>query len=142
MPEFQKCYNMKNAYSARFVPLLLFLVLFILNPNALKAQKGKGTYYPIPEDVNTIFSASCMKCHGEKGGRFPKTKLNFSKWKTYGQSREAEKAALICTVLKKGTMPPKSAREKGSVIIPTKEQVDIICQWAESLKQKDHKIKK
>jgi hypothetical protein len=31
-------------------------------------------------------------------------------------------------------MPPKSVRNSKPELIPTKEQIDLICNWAESLK--------
>jgi hypothetical protein len=36
-------------------------------------------------------------------------------------------------------MPPKSARESTPELIPTKEQFDLICIWAESIKSKKGK---
>jgi len=41
------------------------------------------------------------------------------------------------SVLKKDKMPPKSARETRPEIIPTRDQVDTIKKWAESLKSDD-----
>jgi hypothetical protein len=116
------------------------IVLCFLSVLTASGQKEKKPYI-IPDDINLIFKASCMPCHGEGGGRYPNTKLNFSKWVGYGPSKEAEKASMICSSLRKGSMPPKSAIEKKSVIVPTKEQIDLICQWAESLKQNEKKQK-
>jgi len=118
--------------------LILAIILFPV-AGILSAQKTGGNFYPIPENVNEIFRTSCTKCHGKEGGRFPKTRLNLSKWQTYGPEKEVEKAILICNTLKRGSMPPKSAREKGSVAIPTREQIEIVCQWAQSLKQQPHR---
>jgi len=77
-----------------------------------------------------------MSCHGFKGGRFPKSRLNLSRWAMYGAAKEKEKASLICTTLSKGAMPPKSIRKSKPGLIPTKEQIDLICRWAESLKSR------
>jgi hypothetical protein len=64
-----------------------------------------------------------------------RSKLNFSKWLDYSAAREAERASKICSMLNKGEMPPKKARESHPELIPAKEQVDLICDWAESLKK-------
>lgn len=88
----------------------------------------------IPEDIYTIFQTSCMQCHGFKGGRFPKARLNFARWTEYSVSKEVEKSLLICSALRKGIMPPKSVRKARPEIIPTKEQIEMICKWAQSLK--------
>jgi hypothetical protein len=33
-------------------------------------------------------------------------------------------------------MPPKIARDSNPETIPTKEQIDLICKWAETIKPK------
>jgi hypothetical protein len=75
-----------------------------------------------------------MPCHGDSGGRLPKSRLYFSRWAGYGTAKEVEKASLICSSVRKSKMPPKSARNSKPELIPTKEQIDLICKWAESLK--------
>jgi hypothetical protein len=64
-------------------------------------------------------------------------KLNFSKWAEYGAAKEEEKASKICSMLTEELMPPKSIRKSNPEIIPTKEQIALICKWAESLKPKE-----
>jgi hypothetical protein len=78
-------------------------------------------------------------CHGDNGGRLPKSRLYFSRWAGYGIAKEAEKASLICSSARKGKMPPKSVRDSKPELITTREQVDLICNWAESLKSKKGK---
>jgi mono/diheme cytochrome c family protein len=92
---------------------------------------------PIPDDINKIFQTSCYSCHGSKGKILPMVKLNFSKWADYGAAKEAEMASAICSVLTEGVMPPKSMRNSKPGLIPTKEQVELICKWAESIKPKE-----
>ena len=116
------------------------LIFIQANICIVSGQTGKGQPFPIPENIKTIFQTSCMPCHGEKGGRLPGARLNFSRWQGYGVAKEAEKASLICSTLRKGAMPPKSVRESRPELIPTKEKVDLICKWAESIKQE--KVKK
>jgi len=98
-------------------------------------QDSSNPSSPIPENINNIFQTSCLPCHGDTGGTKSRSKLNFSKWTEYGPEKAEEKALLICKTLKKGKMPPESVRESYPELIPTKEQINLICQWAKSLKQ-------
>jgi hypothetical protein len=113
---------------------LTTIIIILTNIHIASGQMEKKQQFPIPENINKIFQTSCMPCHGSNGGRLPKSKLSFSRWEGYGAAKEVEKASLICTSVRKGKMPPKSARESNPELIPTKEQVDLICNWAELLK--------
>jgi mono/diheme cytochrome c family protein len=110
------------------------IIVFLANICIASGQTGKKQHFPIPENINKIFQTSCMPCHGSNGGRLPKSRLYFSRWAGYGTAKEVEKASLICSSVRKSKMPPKSARNSKPELIPTKEQIDLICKWAESLK--------
>jgi hypothetical protein len=110
------------------------IIVFLANLCIASGQTGKKQQFPIPENINRIFQTSCMPCHGSNGGRLPKSRLSFSRWAGYGTAKEVEKASLICSSVRKGKMPPKSMRDSKPELIPTKEQIDLICSWAESLK--------
>jgi hypothetical protein len=125
---------MKKSFHFNWMFLQLTLVAILVNTLNASGQTGEKQKIVIPEDINKIFEASCMSCHGSDGGRLPKSKLNFSRWTSYSAAKVEEKASLICSTLRKGKMPPKSARESNPELIPTKEQIDLICKWAESLK--------
>jgi mono/diheme cytochrome c family protein len=112
----------------------MFLIAMLANIGILSGQTVKERNFPIPDSINKIFQTSCMPCHGSQGGRLPGARLNFSRWKGYGAAKEAEKASLICSAVRKGIMPPKSVRESKPENIPTKEQAELICEWAEKLK--------
>ncbi len=118
------------------VSVLIFLAYLC----SVSGQADKKKIILIPDEVNQIFQTSCMSCHGINGGRFPKGRLNFSRWAAYGPAKEAEKASMICSVLRKGAMPPRTARKLHPELIPTKEQVELICSWARSIKPE--KVKK
>jgi cytochrome c5 len=124
--------------SIRFKGLVCLFVFSLLAVNLqITFGQAKGDQAsPIPENIDKIFQASCWQCHGVNGKMLPKTKLDFSKWAEYGAVKEAEKAAKICSVLTEEIMPPKSVRKSNPELIPTKEQVELICKWAESLKSK------
>ena len=125
---------MKNIFCLNGILWQTTIMVFLANICIASGQTGKKQQFPIPENINKIFQTSCMPCHGDNGGRLPKSRLYFSRWAVYGAAKEAEKASLICSAVRKGKMPPKSVRDSKPELIPTKEQVDLICNWAESLK--------
>lgn len=127
---------MKKLFRFNEMLQVTVIIIILINIQIASGQTGKNQQFPIPENINKIFQTSCMPCHGINGGRLPKSRLYFSRWAGYGAAKEAEKASLICSSVRKGKMPPKSARESRPELIPTKEQVDLICNWAESLKSK------
>jgi hypothetical protein len=90
----------------------------------------------IPDNINQIFKTSCTPCHWEGGKAMALKMVNFSKWTDYDVVKGGKKAGMVCYVLNKEKMPPKSVRKGTPEMIPTKEQVDAICKWAESVKVK------
>ena len=111
---------------------LFFMIpgMFLLNFSVL-GQETSGESLALPENVNKIVAFSCVPCHTSKGGLLSRTKLNFTEWTQYSPSKQKEKAQKMYSVLKKGAMPPKSARENRPEIIPTPDQVEIIKKWSE-----------
>jgi mono/diheme cytochrome c family protein len=124
----------KEKYHFKNLSWLIVVTAILANIHIASGQAKKEQQVLIPEDINKIFQTSCMPCHGSKGGRLPGARLNFSRWAGYGAAKEKEKASLICSAVRKGSMPPRSARESKPELIPTKGQSDMICKWAESLK--------
>lgn len=131
--------DMKRLFYLKGMLMQMAIIAILANIRISLGQTGEKQQFPIPEDINKIFQTSCVQCHSNDGGRLPKSRLNFSRWGAYDAAKEAEKALLICSTLRKGKMPPKSARESNPELIPTKEQVDLICTWAESLKSQKEK---
>ena len=115
----------------------MVIIASMASMGIISGQNLKEQSSPIPESINKIFQTSCFTCHGSNGKMLPMAKLNFSKWVEYGAVKEAEKAAKICSVLTEGLMPPKSVRKSNPELIPTKDQIRLICNWAESLKPKE-----
>ena len=113
----------------RFFPVFIFLILNC----ALFGQETSKVSPPLPESINSIVSTHCMPCHSSTGGIMSRTKLNFSEWTDYSLDKQKKKAETMVKELKKGAMPPKSARENNPDIIPTKEQIETIKAWADSL---------
>jgi hypothetical protein len=112
------------------------LVFVFSNLQITYAQDMKVKSSPLPESMKNIFHTSCMPCHWNDGKKMAMSMVNFSKWEEYDSEKQAKKASLICKTLKKGKMPPKSARKLFPQSIPTKEQIDLICEWADSFKSK------
>ena len=61
-------------------------------------------------------------------------KIEFFRVDSVFTTKQKERAEKMYSVLKKEKMPPKSARETRPDIIPSRDQVDTIKKWAESLK--------
>jgi mono/diheme cytochrome c family protein len=115
----------------------MVIIVMMASIRITSGQILKEQTSPIPENINKIFQASCFTCHGSNGKMLPMAKLNFSKWADYGAVKEAEKASKICSEITDELMPPKSIRKSNPELIPTKEQIELICKWAESLKPKE-----
>jgi hypothetical protein len=113
----------------RIFPVFIFLIFNC----ALFGQETSTVSPPLPESINRIVSTHCMPCHSSTGGIMSRTKLNFSEWTDYSIDKQKKKAETMAKELKKNAMPPKSARENNPDIIPTKEQIETIKTWADSL---------
>jgi len=118
------------------VSSLLFLLFTVFNLTlsnlSLCAQEtSKST--ALPGNINNIVTVSCVPCHTSTGGLLSRTKLNFTEWSDYSPEKQKGKASKMYSEVKKGAMPPKSARETRPEIIPTREQLDIIKNWVDSL---------
>jgi cytochrome c5 len=101
-----------------------------------ETTKSSVALSSIPDELNTIFKKSCMDCHATGGKSMAMAKLNFSEWDNYSAEKQAKKAAAICKILSKGSMPPKSYRESNPEAVPTAAQKDMICKWSETLAAK------
>jgi hypothetical protein len=122
----------KTAFTSLLVPGFIIIgLIFLCFP--IRGQEGSKTSPALPEEVNKIVSASCTPCHTSDGGLMSRSKLNFTDWTNYTPEKQKNRASKMFSELNKGAMPPKSARAKRPELIPTKEQVEIIKKWSESL---------
>jgi Haem-binding domain len=124
---------MKNSENLSAVASLFTVFIFLILNCALFAQEASKVSAPLPESINNIVSINCMPCHSDKGGIMSRSKLNFSEWTSYSIDKQKKKAETMYKELKKDAMPPKSARENNPDIIPTKEQIETIKAWSDSL---------
>ncbi len=126
---------MKNTENLSAVMRLFAVFIFLIISCSLTGQETPKVSAPLPESINRIVSVNCMPCHSDKGGMMSRTKLNFNEWTSYTSDKQKKRAETMYKELKKGAMPPKSARENNPDIIPTKEQIAIIKAWADSLNE-------
>jgi hypothetical protein len=110
--------------------------LLFLSVPFLKGQEAGKSSPALADSVKKIVLVSCVPCHTDKGGLMSRSKVNFTNWAEYSPARQKEKAELICSMLAKEKMPPKEARQKKPELIPTKEQIAVINNWAKALKSK------
>jgi mono/diheme cytochrome c family protein len=122
--------------SSIMVPVMMLVMVFVLTAfiTPLKSgQQGGSDGKAIPEDLMKIFQKSCMGCHSTEGNPMAEMHLNFNNWEKYDAKKQAKKAAAICKMVSKGSMPPKSFRESRPDAVPTEAQIKSICDWNTSL---------
>jgi len=112
------------------------IICILASGQITSCQTVKEQASAIPENINKILQTSCMSCHGSGGRLLAMAKLNLSKWAEYTAAEKANKASGICYEITEGKMPPKSVTKSNPELVPAKEPVELICQWAESLKPK------
>jgi hypothetical protein len=122
----------KATYSILSAVIMLIAGLFFLN-SVVKGQVSVKESPPLPGDISKIVTASCMPCHSSSGGFLSRLKLNFTDWTKYPAETQKKKASKIYSMLKKNAMPPKSAREANPAIVPTKDQIETIKKWSDSV---------
>lgn len=127
---------MKKSRSINRALTLIIAFVFVSIGTIVKAQDKEKTLAGIPDNISKIVSVSCMPCHSSQGNSRSKGALNFEEWTKYTAEKQLDKASEIYKQVNKGGMPPKEARENNPKIIPTKEQIDTIKKWADSLKKK------
>jgi cytochrome c5 len=123
-----------------FMMAVMFSILTssVLSPvkSGDKKSSTAVTTTSIPDDLKAVFKNSCMDCHATGGKGMAMAKLNFSEWDNYAPDKQVKKAAAICNIITKGSMPPKSYGAKKPDAIPTASQKDMICKWSETLAPK------
>jgi hypothetical protein len=111
---------------------VLFITALIINPVFTQSRNkdllgGK----PISDDVMKIAKKSCIFCHTVPGNKMALSRVNLSNWDKYTPEKQAAKAKAICNMVTKGKMPPKKFIDKHPDSAPTKDEIKIICDWAQ-----------
>jgi hypothetical protein len=84
----------------------------------------------IPDSVWAVFEKCCTDCHGTMASGLAKSKLNFDKWEAYPAEKQAAKAASICSIMKKGKMPPRNYLDNNPGSAPNETEINRVCDWA------------
>jgi hypothetical protein len=126
---------MKKSISiAVAVVCVLFITSLIINQlTAQAAPEGSAVSKSIPANVMKIADKSCVKCHTEPGDFMALSHLNLSNWDKYSPEKQAAKAKSMCTMVTKDKMPPKKFRANHPDGVPTTEELNTICNWAQSI---------
>ena len=127
---------MKNIFRFKNMFWQMTMVFILAYIQIASCQTPKDQASAIPENINKILKASCLGCHGSDGRLLALAKLNLSKWAEFTADEKVNKAAGMCYEITEGKMPPKSARKSNPEMIPSAEQIKLVCNWAESLKPK------
>lgn len=104
----------------------------------------------VPENVQAIFSRSCMDCHSHET-KYPwyskiqpsawfladhiaegRRELNFSVWKTYAPNRQRRKLSEICEETKAKAMPLPSYLWIHWDAKLSEAEIKTLCDWSES----------
>jgi len=107
--------------------------------------------FKVPGQVAGILERSCYNCHSNTTD-YPwysyvqplgwwleghisegKEELNFSTFATYSKRRQASKLESVAGQVKKGSMPPESYALVHKEARLTKEEVQALTQWVQSL---------
>ena len=114
--------------------VVLFYAALLANPvSAQTAQKTGDVQKPIPANLMKFLEKSCVACHAEGGSKMAMSIVNISGWDKYSPKKQAGKAKKMCKEVTKEKMPPKGFRSNNPDAVPTKEDVKLLCDWAESL---------
>jgi hypothetical protein len=113
------------------LPILVFTTSF-----AISQKKIVQTSNSVPENVSTILKNSCSQCHNMGGNPMAAEHWNYSELNNYSAAKLAKKANAMCKAITKGIMPPASVRKNSPEKIPTSAQIEVICNWANSMKTK------
>jgi uncharacterized membrane protein len=126
---------MKKTFSiAVAVISVLFISSLIINQlNAENAKSGSTQGKAIPANVMKIVDKSCTGCHSEPGNMMAISHLNFTSWDKYSPEKQADKAKDMCTQVTKSKMPPKSFTSKHPDAAISSDQLNEICNWAQSI---------
>jgi hypothetical protein len=128
-------------------PSILSIALISLIFFLISGSKGLCQNEPkasnavvIPDNLKAVFQNSYMPCHWKGGGIKSTFHVNFSKWDDYEPKTQIQKAGKLCSVIVDDKMPPASARKTRPDIVLTKDQIEAVCKWSESLPKESQTV--
>ena len=127
-------------YFLVLVPAIVFLLTtgFIwagssgYGQDTLIARKG----IQIPDNLDKVFTNSCMPCHSANGRKMAKAMLNFSKWDKYGRSTQVRKGKAIARMIGKEAMPPEQFIESSPELALTPADKENVRLWINAMNKK------
>jgi hypothetical protein len=125
---------MKKVSKATIAFAVVFCTALLVNPVSAQTAKSTGDVQkPIPADVMKFLGKSCIGCHSDQGSKMEMSVLNITGWDKYAPKKQASKAKAICKMVTKEKMPPKGFRNSNPDAVPTQEDIQLVCDWANSL---------
>ena len=120
------------------IPAALICILFLgvaaFSPSTgTAASKAVNNENSLPDSIRNIAEKSCLYCHGEPGNPMALMHLDLSNWAKYSPEKQASKAKDICKMVTKDKMPPKSFAKSHPGDVPTEKEMNMLCNWAQSL---------
>jgi len=117
------------------ISIIIVTWLLLFNPDKVQSQKKVPLITnSFPADVSVVLRKCCINCHDTGENENSKVMWNYSKWDTYSSEERSKHAKTMCNYMSSQRMPPASARSVKPEIIPTPEDIDIICKWSNSYK--------
>jgi hypothetical protein len=112
---------------------VLFIYAFASTQSSIQTVLKDGPESSLPDSIMNIAKKSCMHCHSEPGDPMALMHLDLSNWHKYSPEKQAAKAKAMCTMVTKDKMPPKSFRKNNPNGVPSEKELNIICNWAQSI---------
>ena len=106
---------------------------FTDNRASLQENDPPENQFEIPDDVNKIFENKCFDCHNVNAeGEKSKKKLLIDKLPELSKAKLISKLDAIAETMKEGEMPPEKFLTKYPEYTPTKEEAQLLIDWANS----------
>lgn len=119
------------------ISILTLIFAFALGFNVpadnVKTSQPEVEEIAFPEDVLSVMERSCFGCHTDEAtNKKAKFKLNFSNWTDMKASKKIGKLSAICEEIAEGEMPPEKFLENYPDRKLTKEEIELVCEWADT----------
>ncbi len=125
---------MKSSVQVFFVLTMMFISsAFVSGREFVQTNSGKSSNKPIPAEVMKILEKSCIDCHSGPGSGIARLHVDLSAWDKYSGKAQISKAKAMCRMVTKGKMPTKNYRKNHPELIPTADDVKVLCSWANSI---------
>lgn len=122
---------------SKFIAILFTLTLVIVLLTSFTANYNQNPGIEIPENIEAIFSKSCLGCHSVKSKNYKaKMKLKLDELGSMKTSKLVSKLSKIAKEIEKGDMPTKKFRANYPEKVPTDAENKMLVDWARSAANK------